>query len=265
MALSWGSEAPEQMTKKSVNDERPRRSMAMMSSAFLSAAMVAHRRARDSELMADSLVEAVLSDDRAHRFRYQIADAAPFGNPLANLGGRDVDPALDAEEVVRGGVGVAFEDDEAGDFQEVVVPAPFGQVGDVVLSDEVKEFVGGKAGAPGFQGINGKAGAGAVKLGVVALEAGFARDGGLDHGEADGGWRGLTMGFERRNGGGNEHDAIERQLLQCLARQEQMAVVNGIETPPVKRGAHGGRFNVQHLTFNLQHPGLIPRFGSARG
>src|SRR5262245_54996864 len=100
MALSWGSEEPEQMTKKSVNDERPRRSMAMSSSAFLSAAMLAHRRARDSELMADSLVEAVLLDDRAHRFRNQIADAAAFGNPLANFGGGDVDTAADALEVV---------------------------------------------------------------------------------------------------------------------------------------------------------------------
>src|SRR5258708_7959072 len=92
IAFNCGSEVPEQMMKKSVKVEIVRRSMATMSSAFLSATMEAQRRARASDLMAWVLVEVVLFDEGAHRFGNEIADGLAARNPAADVGGRDIDP-----------------------------------------------------------------------------------------------------------------------------------------------------------------------------
>src|ERR1700710_2476668 len=124
MARSCGSAGAGQVTEKTGKGECPRRSRAMTSSAFLSAATLAHRRARASELMAAGMVEGVRGNDGAHRFGNEVADAAAFRNPLGHFRGGDIDPALDAGEVVGGGAAVALEDDKTDEGLQFRGAAP---------------------------------------------------------------------------------------------------------------------------------------------
>src|SRR5215204_2428860 len=112
-----------------------------MSSAFLSAASVAHRRARSSDLMAVSLVEVMGCNQCAHRIGNEIADAPALGNPLADFCGGNIHPASNGGELVGRRVGGALEDHELRQLEEVLVAAPLGQVADVVLPDEVEQLI----------------------------------------------------------------------------------------------------------------------------
>src|ERR1700684_4451944 len=69
-----GSEVPEQMTKKSVKDEIPRRSRTTMSSAFLSSANLTQRRANSSAPIHLSLVKLSFLDITQDVVRNQIRD-----------------------------------------------------------------------------------------------------------------------------------------------------------------------------------------------
>src|SRR5688572_30105402 len=102
MALRCGSEFPEQITKKSVKLEMPRRSIAKMSSAFFSAAIVAMIWASCSDLMGSLLVKFGSLNNRANGVWHEVSDRHPLCNSLPNLGGREVEsPGHESEAFVN--------------------------------------------------------------------------------------------------------------------------------------------------------------------
>src|ERR1700720_4411440 len=90
--LRCGSEVPEQITKKSVKDEMPRRSRTTMSSAFLSSANRTQRRANSSAPIRLSLVKLSFLDITQDVVRNQIRDWQIIGNPVSNFSGRQIEP-----------------------------------------------------------------------------------------------------------------------------------------------------------------------------
>src|SRR6202043_226972 len=93
MPFKWGSEVPEQMTKKSVKDEIPRRSRTTMSSAFLSSANLTQRRANSSAPIHRSPVKFSLLDIMQDVLRNQIRDWQIIGNPVSDFSRREVEPS----------------------------------------------------------------------------------------------------------------------------------------------------------------------------
>src|SRR5258708_21977769 len=112
MAFNCGSDVPVQTTKKSVNDDRPRKSSTRISSAFFPPTMSAQVLASFSELMVFSSVKAVRFDDRPHGLGNEIADAPALRNALAHLRRGNIHPALQPRKIMRGRARVALEDDE---------------------------------------------------------------------------------------------------------------------------------------------------------
>src|SRR6476620_8037150 len=76
------------MTKKSVKDEIPRRSRTTMSSAFLSSANLAQRRANSSAPIDFSPIKLSLLDIVQDLLRNQIRAWQIVGNPVSHFGGR---------------------------------------------------------------------------------------------------------------------------------------------------------------------------------
>ncbi len=97
MALSWGSELPEQITKKSVKLEMPCMSSITGFSAFLSAA--ASAQARASVSLSIIAVESKLGDHVAGRVRHHIPHGQAAGNAIADFRRGNLDMALDHGEI----------------------------------------------------------------------------------------------------------------------------------------------------------------------
>ena len=90
-----GSEVPEQITKKSVKDEIPRRSRTTMSSAFLSSANLTQRRANSSAPIHLSSVKFSLLDITHDVLWNQIRDWQVIRNPVSDFSRREIEPAPD--------------------------------------------------------------------------------------------------------------------------------------------------------------------------
>src|SRR5271155_4104317 len=93
MALRCGSELPEQMTKKSVNDEIVRKSRTTISSAFFSSANFTQSRANSSAPIRLSPVKFSLLDIMQDPFWNQIRDRQIVGNSVSDFGRRQIEPA----------------------------------------------------------------------------------------------------------------------------------------------------------------------------
>ena len=74
MALRCGSDVAEQITKKSVKVEIPRRSRMTMFSAFLLDASSPQVVANFSEVISNLLIKAAAFDNFVHTFRYEITN-----------------------------------------------------------------------------------------------------------------------------------------------------------------------------------------------
>src|SRR5580704_14638360 len=95
IAFKCGSEVPEQITKKSVKDEIPRRSRTTMSSAFLSSASLTHTRANSSAPINLSSVKFFLLDIMHNVLWNQIRDRQVIRNPVSDFSRREIEPAPD--------------------------------------------------------------------------------------------------------------------------------------------------------------------------
>src|ERR1700735_2175588 len=95
MPFKWGSEVPEQITKKSVKDEIPRRSRTTISSAFLSSANLTQRRANSSAPIHLSSVKFILLDIMHDVLWNQIRDWQVIRNPVSDFSRREIEPTPD--------------------------------------------------------------------------------------------------------------------------------------------------------------------------
>ncbi len=187
------------------------------------------------------LVKVMGGDEQTHRVRNQIADGSALCNPPANLGGRDIDPARQDLEVFRPPwpAFVAPKDDEFREPAQILNPSPGVQFTEVVGPDQKKKSGSRVQGPDAFHRIDGEVRTRPRQLPVIDLETRLIGERGGEH---------LATEFRRGGGGcelvwgkagGNEEHAIQLQRLQRVAREQEVAIVNGIERSAVKREAHG--------------------------
>lgn len=184
------------------------------------------------------LVEVVLFDEGAHRLGNEIADGLAARNPAANLGGRDVDTAGEPWELARAGIAASPEDHEAHESPQFVDPPPGVQCGHVVLADEIEKLGAGMSRAGVLDGLNGKTRTCTMDFRIVEREARFTGDGDCNHVAAQLGGGRRRGELMRRERGGDKYDLIELQLLNRLTSENEMTVVDWVESSAVEAEAH---------------------------
>jgi hypothetical protein len=75
----------------------------------------------------------------------------------------------------------------------------------------------------------------------IESEEGFVGERGLEHGLAEVGGGGGAVEFMGGAGGGDEEDAIEGELFGGVASEDEVAVVNGIESATIESEIHEGK------------------------
>lgn len=108
-------------------------------------------------------------------------------NPRADIGGRDIDLAMDLREGVGGGRGVrgAGEDYELDELEEFIDFSPGGEEGEMIFADEVEEAGVGELVLVAGGGIEGEVGAWRMEFVGVESEEGFVGERGKEHGLAE--------------------------------------------------------------------------------
>lgn len=137
---------------------------------------------------------------------------------------------------------MAAADHETHQRAQFVDAVPGVQGRDVILADEVEKVrARGVPGAQGVDCVDGVRGSGAVEFARIDGETGFARNGGLEHLQPLVARRaGGTGELVRGDCGGDEDQVGEAELFHGVAREEEVPVVNGIETAAVEADVGGG-------------------------
>jgi len=208
--------------------------------------------------MGRLLVEVVGCDEQTYGFRNQIANRDPACNPLADLRGRDIDPARQDGKITRSLriLDAAPEDHELDQPEEIVDPAPRVQFTRVVGPDQIVKMRFRMPRVELLHAIDGKTGSGPAKFGVVQAETRFPGDGGRHHGATQFGGSGRPRQFMGRNGCGQKYDPVETQFLDRIPRQDQVAVMNGIERAAVQSEAKWGRSGLRLRVAEFQVSGF---------
>lgn len=186
-----------------------------------------------------------------------MADGQAGGDSLADHGGRDgdfghLDPVDAAGGDLGGGCGEglaivagARDDGQAGGGEDALGLVPGGQAGELVGAEDEPDVRVGVGGGEGLQRVGGVAGPGAVELQARDGEAGAALDGPLEPGQPPLGGAVGALGLVGRKARRDEEQAVEAQLPQRLAREDQVAEVRRVEgaaedSEAAWRGAAGG-------------------------
>ena len=164
-------------------------------------------------------------------------------NPRADIGGRDIDLAIDLGEGVGGGRGVrrAGEDDELDELEEFGDFSPRGEEGEMIFADEVEEAGVGELLLVAQDGIEGEVWAWRMEFVGVESEEGFVGERGEEHGLAEVWGSGGEVEFVWGESSGDEEDAIEGELFGGVASEDEVAVVNGIESATIESEIHEGK------------------------
>ena len=164
-------------------------------------------------------------------------------NPRADIGGGDIDLAMDLGEGVGGGRGImgAGEDDELDEQEEFIDFSPSGEQGEMIFADEVEEAGVGELLLVAGGGIEGEVWAWRMEFVGVESEEGFVGESGLEHGLAEVGGSGGVVEFMWGESSGDEEDAIEGELFGGVASEDEVAVVNGIESATIESEIHEGK------------------------
>jgi hypothetical protein len=145
----------------------------------------------------------------------------------------------------RGGWGVPLpgprEADEADEAAQVVRLAPLVELRPLVVTEEPEELRAGK-GVPDFMhGVDGVRGRGAVELAAREPEAGFALEREAQQGDALGIGGARAAFLQRRLRARDEEDGVEPALFEGIAREEEVAGVDGVEGAAVKAESQARR------------------------
>ena len=164
-------------------------------------------------------------------------------NPRADIGGGDIDLAMDLGEGVGWGQGImgAGEDDELDELEELIDFSPSGEEGEMIFADEVEEAGVGELLLVADGGIDGEVGARRMEFVGIESEEGFVGESGEEHGLAEVGGGGGVVEFMGGESSGDKEDAIEGELFGGVACEDEVAVVNGIESATIESEIHEGK------------------------
>ena len=200
-----------------------------MFSAFLFAAKLAQALARFSAVILRLPVKLAFADQVLDHWRYEITNGSASCNPVSDIGSGNIDVASDRGIRVLCPQAGAIEHRKLNHFRKVAEAVPRRQLGDVIFAEQENEFGIGLALFQHFDGVDGVGGRGTGEFQFVETKARLALDRGADHLHAQISGRRLLSGLVRRTRGRNEKEAVELQLFQRVAGQDQVPIMNGIE------------------------------------
>jgi len=200
-----------------------------MFSAFLSAAKLAQALARFSAVILRLPVKLAFADQVLDHWRYEITNGSASRNPVSDIGGGNVDVAADRGIGVLGPEPAAIEHGELDQFGKVAESVPRRKLRDIVFAEQENEFSIWLALFQHFDGVDGIGGRGAVEFQFVETKAWLSLNRSADHLRAKVGGRRLLSRLVRRTCDRNEKEAVELQLFQRVAGQDQVPIMNGIE------------------------------------
>ena len=111
----------------------------------------------------------------------------------------------------------------------------------MIFADEVEEAGVGELLLVAGDGIDGEVGAWRMEFVGIESEEGFVGESGLEHGLAEVGGSAGVVEFVWGAGGGDKEDSIEGELFGGVASEDEVAVVNGIESATIESEIHEGK------------------------
>lgn len=129
---------------------------------------------------------------------------------------------------------------EALEFLEIL---PRGQTLEIVFPDEIKQARPGEFGAVFAERVNRERGPLAVDFAGIEGKSVLAAQGGLEQGDARFRRRRGTIQFVGGDFGWQKDDPLEPELLEGVARQQEVPIVNGIKTASEEAERVGNHFD----------------------
>jgi hypothetical protein len=171
-----------------------------------------------------------VTNDFLDRRRYEITNGLAARNPVSDIARGNLQMAADGGIGMGGLQTAAVQDAELDHLREIGKTMPAWKLHDVVLADQENEFGFRLAGLERLNCVDGVGRRGAFQLHGVQAKLRFAFDGGAQHFHADLRGRRLLRKFVRRDRSRNEDQAIQIELLHGITCQDQMPVMNRIES-----------------------------------
>jgi beta-N-acetylhexosaminidase len=200
-----------------------------MFSAFLFAAKLAQVLARFSAVILWLPVKLMFANQILDCSRYEIANGLATRNPVSDIGRRNVDvPADGCVGMLRSGSG-AIEHRELHHLRKLGKPVPGRKFCDIVFADQTDELRVWLASFQCFDGFDGVRWRRANEFKLIEAKPRFAFNRRPQHFYPQVGGDRMCSQLVGRKRRRNEKDAIQFELLDRVASQDQMAAMNGIE------------------------------------
>lgn len=200
-----------------------------MFSAFLFAAKLAQALAKFSAVILRLPVKLAFADQVLDRWGYEIPNGLAARNPVSDVGGGNVNVTANGGIGMFGSQPGAIEHGELDHFRKFSEAVPRRKLSDVVFADQENEIGIRLALLQCFDGVDGVGRCGAREFQLIETKSRLALDGGTDHFGAQVSGSRLLSRLVRRKRGRDEEEAVEFQLLQGVAGQDQVPIMNGIE------------------------------------
>jgi hypothetical protein len=200
-----------------------------MFSAFLFAAKLAQVLARFSAVILWLPVKLMFADQILDCSRYEIANGLAPRNPVSDIGRRNVDVPADRRVGMLRSCSGAIEHRELHHLRKLGKPVPGRKFCDIVFANQTDKLGVWLASLQCFDGFDGVRWRRANELQLIEAKPRFAFDRRPQHFHPQLRGERMCSQLMGRERGRNEKDAVEFELLDRVASQDQMAAMNGIE------------------------------------
>ena len=201
-----------------------------MFSAFLFAAKLAQALAKSSAVILRLPVKLAFADQVLDCCGYEIANGLASRNPVSDFGGGNVYVPADSGIRMLGPEPAAIEDGKLDHSRKVGESVPGRKLSDVVFADQENKFGIRLALFQRFDRVHGVGRRGACEFQLVETKPRLALDGSADHLGAQIAGRWVLSRLVRRTRRRDEEKAVEVQLVDGIAREDQVPIMDGIES-----------------------------------
>src|SRR6266404_1606955 len=209
----------------------PWRSRTTISSAFLFAARLAQALAKFSAVILRLPVKLAVANDFLDRRRNEITNGLPARNPVSDIARGNIEEPANDRIRMRGLQTAPVQDSKLNHLREIGETSPGRERRDVVLADQANEFGVRLARFQRFHRVHGVGWRRAFQFHCIQTKPWLPLDRGTQHFHANLGGRRRAPEFVGRDRGRDEDHALELQLLESIACQDEMRLMNRIERP----------------------------------
>jgi hypothetical protein len=200
-----------------------------MFSAFLFAAKLAQALARFSAVILWLPVKLAFADQVLDRWRYEIANGLASRNPVSDIGCRNIDVPANRRIRMLGSHSGAIKHGELDHLRKLRKPVPRRKLADVVFANQTNELRTWLPSLQCFDGLHCVRRRRSKQFQIIKAKARLAFDRGPQHFQPQLGGDRVCSQLMRRQCRWNEKNAVEWELLDRIAGQDQMPTVDGIE------------------------------------